>query len=60
VSQVTPGGSHRDGERNPPFHCPYCGETDLRPVPEGRWHCRACLRHFSVSYHGTGIAEGAT
>jgi hypothetical protein len=34
--------------------CPYCGEEDIRPV-EGdgeRWACRACLRLFSVTFHG--------
>jgi len=46
------------GERNPPFHCPYCGETDLRPQPEGRWYCRSCTRTFSVTYHGTGEPGG--
>ena len=35
-----------------PYLCPYCGEEDLRPEPEGRWHCRACLRLFSVTFHG--------
>lgn len=34
-----------------PFHCPYCGDTDLFPATEG-WECRSCLRAFSVTYHG--------
>ncbi len=51
--------------RAPVNLCPYCGEEDLRPaVPQavegpGRdrpvgdaWHCRSCLRLFSVAYHG--------
>jgi transposase-like protein len=37
-----------------PFHCPYCGETDLRPSEEGHgaWECHACLRAFKVSMIG--------
>ena len=47
-----------------PFHCPYCGEEDLRPLAAGDvlssgpalardgWHCRSCLRVFAVSYFG--------
>jgi ribosomal protein L37AE/L43A len=35
-----------------PFHCPFCAEEDLRPVPAGRWHCRSCLRVFSIEFHG--------
>lgn len=42
-----------------PFHCPFCGEEDLRPhevvsqtgevsSPHGAWECRACLRAFSL------------
>lgn len=44
--------------RMAPFHCPYCGEEDLRPhVPEegsghGSWECHACLRAFSVRFLG--------
>jgi transposase-like protein len=44
-----------------PYHCPFCGEEDLRPVPSGAvdgltrggWHCRSCLRVFSLSFFGT-------
>ena len=45
-------------ERISPFHCPYCGEEDLRPhetdegSPHGSWECRACLRAFSVKFLG--------
>jgi transposase-like protein len=45
-------------ERISPFHCPYCGEEDLRPYetdegsPHGSWECRACLRAFSVTFLG--------
>lgn len=38
-------------ERAVPFHCPYCGETDLFPAEVG-WECRACLRAFSVTLNG--------
>jgi len=45
-------------ERIVPFHCPYCGEEDLRPreteegSTHGEWECRACLRAFSVKFLG--------
>ncbi len=45
-------------ERVSPFHCPYCGEEDLRPhetedgSPHGAWECRACMRAFSVKFLG--------
>ncbi|MGH1562818.1 hypothetical protein [Mumia sp. DW29H23] len=37
-----------------PFHCPYCGDEDLRPhgTQHGAWECRACLRAFSISFIG--------
>jgi transposase-like protein len=37
-----------------PFHCPYCGEEDLRPSEEGHgaWECHACLRAFKVTMIG--------
>jgi ribosomal protein L37AE/L43A len=38
-----------------PYVCPFCGEEDLRPADhEGTpvWHCRSCLRLFSLSFHG--------
>jgi transposase-like protein len=48
-----------------PFHCPYCGDEDLRPhQPEdtagdaaassshGQWECRSCLRAFKLSMIG--------
>ena len=33
-----------------PYHCPFCGEEDLRPVEEDdtAWSCRSCARVFSV------------
>jgi transposase-like protein len=45
-------------ERMVPYHCPYCGDEDLRPhVPDeglghGQWECRSCLRAFSVKFIG--------
>ena len=50
-------------ERAAPFHCPYCGEEDLRPhevvgedgevtSPHGAWECRGCMRAFSLKYLG--------
>jgi transposase-like protein len=50
-------------ERGIPFHCPYCGEQDLRPhevvsesgevtSPHGSWECRGCLRAFSLKMLG--------
>ena len=41
-------------ERAVPFHCPYCGETDLWPseAGHGSWECRSCLRAFTVKMHG--------
>ena len=49
----TAGGS---GERAVPFYCPYCGDEDLVPDgPEGgTWACRACARHFALSFRGVG------
>jgi ribosomal protein L37AE/L43A len=44
--------SEQPVQRAVPYACPFCAEEDLRPVPEGRWHCRSCLRVFSISYHG--------
>ncbi len=41
-----------------PFHCPYCGDEDLRPHEtesgpgHGAWECRACLRAFSLKMLG--------
>jgi hypothetical protein len=49
-SAVAP--SSPDGGRAVPYVCAFCGEEDLRPVERGRWHCRTCLRVFSVAFHG--------
>jgi transcription elongation factor Elf1 len=46
-------------ERAVPFHCPYCGDEELRPhvttdgtSAHGTWECRACLRAFSLKMLG--------
>ena len=48
------------GERAVPYSCPFCTEEDLRPLESGAvpgltrggWHCRSCLRVFSINFHG--------
>jgi transposase-like protein len=58
-------------ERAVPFHCPYCGDEDLRPhevvsetgevaSPHGSWECRSCLRAFSLKMLGLIRPSGAT
>jgi transposase-like protein len=45
-------------ERGIPFHCPYCGDENLRPSEQGpdggrgSWECHACLRAFSLRMLG--------
>ncbi|QHC24863.1 hypothetical protein [Streptomyces sp. GS7] len=54
-------------ERAVPFHCPYCGDEDLRPSEgegtsrgEGAaWECRSCSRAFRLKFLGL-LAPGAT
>ena len=43
-------------ERAAPQYCPYCGDEDLRPTPEGNtsWHCRSCTRSFQLRFAGMG------
>lgn len=43
----------------PVYHCPFCGEQDLRPVsdPPGAWACGSCVRVFSVALHRQDLAE---
>ena len=56
----TAGGASGTGERAVPYCCPFCTEEDLRPLESGAvpgltrggWHCRSCLRVFSLSFHG--------
>jgi transposase-like protein len=46
------------GARGIPFHCPYCGDENLRPSEEGApgqgaaWECHACLRVFALKMLG--------
>jgi transposase-like protein len=46
-------------ERAAPFHCPYCGDEDLRPSEQGHgaWECHACNRAFQLRFLGL-LAEG--
>lgn len=41
-------------ERAAPFHCPYCGDEDLRPGEQGHgaWECAACNRAFQLKFLG--------
>ncbi|MER5640689.1 hypothetical protein ABT095_27540 [Kitasatospora sp. NPDC002227] len=42
-------------ERAAPFHCPYCGDEDLRPSAEGghgAWECASCRRAFQLRFLG--------
>ncbi|WP_433409652.1 Insertion element protein [Saccharomonospora azurea] len=43
--------------RATPFHCPYCGDEDLRPEDGTVWLCAACRRVFSVQFVGLRIPE---
>jgi ribosomal protein L37AE/L43A len=57
---VDSGASAGTVQRAVPYCCPFCGEEDLRPLESGAasgltrggWHCRSCLRVFSISFHG--------
>jgi len=58
-----PGAGTHATARAVPYVCPFCGEEDLRPADhDGRavWHCRSCLRLFSVSFHGLASPERST
>jgi len=46
--------SDAGSSRGIPFHCPYCGDENLRPSEEGHgaWECHACLRAFSLKMLG--------
>ena len=48
-------------ERAVPFHCPYCGEEDLRPseASHAAWACGACLRVFTVKLVGLAVGPSA-
>jgi ribosomal protein L37AE/L43A len=40
--------------------CPFCAEEDLRPAEHGAWHCRSCLRLFSLTFHGLSPPGAST
>jgi ribosomal protein L37AE/L43A len=46
-----------------PYLCPFCGEEDLRPTrtADGKacWHCRGCLRLFSLGFHGLASLQAS-
>ncbi|HEY9328806.1 MAG TPA: hypothetical protein VIS09_11305 [Streptomyces sp.] len=46
-------------ERAAPFHCPYCGDEDLRPheAGHGAWECASCNRAFQLRFLGL-LARG--
>ncbi|HET8660311.1 MAG TPA: hypothetical protein VFM55_15095 [Micromonosporaceae bacterium] len=46
-------------ERVVPFHCPFCGEEDLRPADAAprAWECRGCTRVFTVTLVGLRTRE---
>jgi transposase-like protein len=46
-------------ERAAPYHCPYCGEEDLRPGEggPGTWECAGCNRAFRLAFLGL-LARG--
>lgn len=51
-------------ERVAPYHCPYCGEEDLRPSERetargtgAAWECTSCGRAFALSFLGL-LADG--
>ncbi|MET7755185.1 hypothetical protein ABZT27_10765 [Streptomyces sp. NPDC005389] len=48
-------------ERAAPFHCPYCGDEDLRPGEQGHgaWECAACSRAFQLKFLGL-LAPGTS
>jgi transposase-like protein len=37
-----------------PFHCPFCGEPDIRPADPAGWHCQSCDRSFEVTLLSVG------
>ena len=48
AGKPAPGGRTRVAT---PFHCPFCGDEDLRPAEDSlaAWSCRSCARVFTVS-----------
>ncbi|EIE98327.1 hypothetical protein [Saccharomonospora glauca] len=53
MSESVPGRA----TRVTPFHCPYCGEEDLRPEDDTAWLCGSCRRVFAVQFVGLRIPE---
>ncbi|WP_030262329.1 hypothetical protein [Streptomyces sp. NRRL B-24484] len=49
-------------ERAAPFHCPYCGDEDLRPSEAGHgcWECASCRRAFQLKFLGLLRPDGTT
>lgn len=47
-------------ERATPYHCPYCGDEDLRPEEGGAWLCSACRRVFTVKLIGLQFPGNAS
>ena len=50
------------GRASTPYLCPFCGEEDLRPTDHAGapvWHCRSCLRLFSLTFHGLAPREAS-
>ncbi|MBA2726192.1 MAG: Insertion element protein [Actinobacteria bacterium] len=44
--------------RAAPFHCPYCGESDLEPIGDERaFYCSSCDRRFELRFLGLGAPE---
>lgn len=43
-----------------PFHCPFCGEEDLRPheAAHAAWLCVGCRRVFAVRLVGLAPVTG--
>ena len=52
--------SGSENTRAVPYVCPFCAEEDLRPADGGRWHCRSCLRLFSLTFHGLASPSATT
>ena len=59
---MSAAGGAEPGQRAVPFHCPFCGDEDLRPHEEGHgtWLCSACRRAFSLKFLGLVFPEKYT
>ncbi len=49
-------------QRAMPYHCPYCGDEDLRPhgAAHGEWECRGCQRAFRLGFIGILAPQSST